>query len=637
MRHDVPEKEKIVAEVELLAISVRASWHKHLKFIARGKQIAEMLMPFFCVLWLVGACHSVSIVEQDVLRFGQELEQLLNTTYSPCQDFFGYVCGRTANQTLRRQQEQLRFQQLLCLNNPGPLLAMEQQLLNFYKSCQSSRSLDSLTSTQLYKSSGGWPALESSNINQTGLGWLGLLSQFHEMGAPYFFESRISMQSNKRLITLQPDVTRRHTLRKFEQRVGELLQSFGVEQSRAHIVSLEVLSLERNRRDIIKTERIDDQVQFSYANFKRSSFGNFSMARLDWDAYFRNLLGGKTLKPTDVIVVRQLPRLVDYMHLLQNTSIHRLLNWIWIDYLIDIVAAECQQLADIYAGDVYAHLLQRLSTDRVQLTQMYANIGGAYRAQLVGSVWIDEISEQSSKRFLSQVMHIMLNGDEFLDAAYQDLQLGRRNFYRNMEKLRRFQHKRPPPSPATLLLRQYARGFETIYGLLPKQQHQSLTTPLVYVLLAERFARHLVAAGSSSRTPGAWRSIDSDRQFAQFVNCSKTASDTNAHELLLNTLAQRLAGSTYKEWLDQQPTANRVNMLLAAGKLQLSLQRLYFIGNLLMECPEGQQEHKRQLQHMLLRNTPEFSEAFNCRLGDALYVQPQRCHLAENLALSVSA
>lgn len=294
-------------------------------------------------------------------------------------------------------------------------------------------------------------------------------------------------------------------------------------------------------------------------------------------------------------------------------------------------------MAEIYAGDIYAHLLQRLGTDRVQLTQMYASIGRAYKAQLVGSVWVDEISEQSSKRFLSQVMHIMLNGDEYLDASYQDLQLGRRNFYRNMEKLRRFQYKLPPSSPAALQLRQYARGFETIYGLLPKQQQQNLTAPLGYVLLAERFARYLVAAGSSSRTPGAWRSIDSDRQFAQFVNCSKTATNTNANELLLNTLAQRLAGSSYRGWLAQQPTANRVNVLLAAGKLQLSLQRLYFIGNLLMECREGQQEHKRQLQHTLLRNTPEFSEAFNCRLGDALYVQPQRCHLAENLAFSVSA
>lgn len=300
-------------------------------------------------------------------------------------------------------------------------------------------------------------------------------------------------------------------------------------------------------------------------------------------------------------------------------------------FVADISAADCQQLVEIYAGDVYAHLLQRLSTDRVQLTQMYAGIGRAYKEQLVGSVWIDEISEQSSKRFLSQVMHIMLNGDEYLDAAYQDLQLGRRNFYRNMEKLRRFQHKRPPPTPAALQLRQYAQSFETIYELLPRQQPQNLTAPLSYVLLAERFANHLVAAGSSSRTHGAWRSIDSDRQFIQFVNCSKTATNTNAHELLLNMLAQRLAGSSYREWLGQQATVNRVNALLTAGKLQLTLQRLYFIGSLLMECREGQQEHKSQLQHKLLRNTPEFSEAFGCRHGDALYVQQQRCQLAEHL------
>ncbi|XP_030562644.1 uncharacterized protein LOC115763979 [Drosophila novamexicana] len=589
---------------------------------------------FLLVLWLLHAACGNS-PDNDVLRFGEQLEQLLDKTRSPCQDFYGYVCGRSAtgNQTLRRQQEQQRFQQLLRAANPLQLLDMERQLLNFYKSCENTRTVDSLKSSLLYRSSGGWPVLDAGS-NRTALGWLALLGQFHEMGAPYFFESRISMQSNQRLVTLQPDLTRRHTLRKFEQRVGELLQSFGVEQSRAHVAALEVLSLERSRRDIIKTERIDDQVQFSYANFKRSSIGNISMSRLDWDGYFRRLLGGKTLQPTDAIVVKQLPRLVDYMQLLQNTSMHRLLNWIWIDYLMDIAAADCQQLAEAYAGDVYAHLLQRLSSDRVQLTHMYAAMGRAYKEQLSGSVWIDEISEQGSQRFLSQLMHVLLNGDARLDAAYQPLQLGRRSFYRNMEKLRRFQHSRQPPSGAALQLRQYAQIFETINGLLAKQQ-QSLSAPLNYVLLSERLGRHLVAAGSSSRTPGAWRSSDSEQQFAQFQNCSQAGSNTNAHELLLSMWAQRLAGSCYKLWLTgQQATVARLNPQLTVGRLQLTLQRLYFVGSLLVECTRegqpGQQERKRQLQHALLRNTPEFSEAFSCRPGDALYAQQQRCPLAAN-------
>jgi len=142
------------------------------------------------------------------------------------------------------------------------------------------------------------------------------------------------MQSNRRLVVLRPDFTRRNTLRKFEQRLGEVLQSFGIEQSRAHVAALEVLSLERSRRDIVKAEHVDDQVEFSYGNFKRSAFGNASLSRLDWDGYFRKVLGGKTLHERDTIVVKQLPRLIEYFLLLQNTSMVRLLNWIWTDYLM---------------------------------------------------------------------------------------------------------------------------------------------------------------------------------------------------------------------------------------------------------------------------------------------------------------
>ncbi|KAH8359484.1 hypothetical protein KR093_006974 [Drosophila rubida] len=606
-----------------------------------------MCFKVLVVLLLTGtvsALPAAGSTDNNLLQFKEQLEQLLDTSRAPCQDFYGYVCGRSANlnQTLRRQQEQQRFQQLLKAASPVQLLDMELQLINFYKSCENNRDAAALRSSQLYKSSGGWPALEAANVTQRSnqtLNWLAVIGHFHEMGAPYFFETKISMQSNKRLVTLQPDTTRRHTMRKFEQRVGELLQGFGVEQSRAHVTSLEVLSLERSRRDIVKTERIDDQVQFSYANFKRSSFGNATLSRLDWDNYFRKLLGGKTLQPTDTVVVKQLPRLVDYMLLLQNTSMHRLLNWLWIDYLMDIAAADCQQLVDSYAADVYAHLLQRVSADRVQTTQLYAAVGRAYKAQLAGSLWIDEISEQATQRFLGQLMHMALNGDERLNAAYVELQLGRRSFYRNMEKLRRFQHKRQQPSGSVALqpLRQYAQVFDTVNGVLPQQQN--LSAPLNYMLLSERFARALIAAGSSSRTPGAWRSMDSERQFAVYQNCSATLTtdrQLNANDLLLAMLAQRQSWSCYKQWLGQQTAATtaRLNAQLAGGRLQLSLQRLYFIGSLLVECRESgqqqqqqQQEHRRQLQHAVLRNSVEFSEAFACRNGDALYAQQQRCKL----------
>jgi len=124
------------------------------------------LKVLFVVLILAGTVSAANVVSVDssVLTFGHQLEQLLDNSKSPCQDFYGYVCGRSSNvnQTLRRQQEQQRFQQLLKATNPSQLLDMELQLINFYKSCENNRGVESLRTSQLYKSSGGWPALEAT-------------------------------------------------------------------------------------------------------------------------------------------------------------------------------------------------------------------------------------------------------------------------------------------------------------------------------------------------------------------------------------------------------------------------------------------------------------------------------------------
>ncbi|KAH8407916.1 hypothetical protein KR222_000799 [Zaprionus bogoriensis] len=588
-----------------------------------------MYLQVFAILLL--STFSALGWDNNVLSLSQDLKQLLDPSYLPCDNFYSYVCSRSANfnQTQRSQQEQQRFQQMLAATRAGDLLEVEQQLVNFYRSCEAGRDVQALRKSQLYSSTGGWPALEAGGTSSRD--WLQVLANFHDIGAAYFFDTHISMQSNKRVVTLQPDATRRHTLRKFEQRMTELFQRFGIKQSRVHVTQLEVLSLERARRGILKTDRVEDQVQFSYASFKRNAFSNTTLSRLDWDKYFKHMLGGKSLRATDMIVVKQLPRLVDYLLLLQNTSMLRLLNWMWTDYLMDIFAGDCQQLVESYAGDVYAHLVLRVSGDRVGLTQMYSAVGDAYKKQLGGSVWVDEISQQASQRFLGQLMHLTLNGDERLSAAYHELQLDRNSFYENLEKLRHFQHKHHVEAAATQQqLRQFAQAFDDINGLLPKL---NVSTPITFLLFGEPFARALIAAGSSSRTTGAWRSMDSEPRFAEFSNCSdrllaNSPAMLSADELLLSQLGQRLAWSSYRQWLGQQSAAS---LHLPHSRPYLTAKKLYFIGSLLRECravlSSGQQERQRQLQHAVLRNTPEFSEAFECEPGDALYATQQRCRL----------
>lgn len=565
--------------------------------------------------------------ENELLSLSYRLEPYLDTSKQPCQDFYGYVCTRTTNFSQTGRQ---RFQDLLNETDVALLMDMELQLVNFFKSCEGGRGVEALKSSNLFRLSGGWPALEPNKVNASQRtnqtqSWLAVLGHFHEVGAPYFFKTVVSMQSNRRLVVLQPDSTRRNTLGKFEQRVGEVLQSFGIEQSRAHVAALEVLSLERSRREIVKAELIEDQVEFSYGNFKHSDFGITALTHLDWDGYFQKLLGGKSPRPGDTILVKELPRLVDFFMLLQKTSIVRLLNWIWTDYLMDISDADCHQLAETYAGDVYSHAAQRVTANRVELAQAYSVLGKAYTEQLAGSVWIDEISQQSAKQFLGTVMHLTLNGDERMDAAYRAILLGRRNLYRNLEKLRRFQRQRQPPSQSARKLRHYAQVFTSISALLGQR---NLSTPLNYLLLGEFFSESLVAAGSSSETPGAWRSSDSEQRFGVFQQCA--TGQENINDILLSLLAQRLALSGYREWLASRTDMQaRIEAHLAASRTKMSLQKLFFVANLLVDCRSElgvlQQDRKRQVTHAKLRHSREFGEAFQCRPGDSLYPQHQHC------------
>lgn len=306
-------------------------------------------MSFPALLWaalLAQSCFAATLdkvsIEHDILRFSYELESWLDASKKPCDDFFGYVCSRSLNTSNQvkydrlLQQEQLKFNKFMESSNNEELLDSELKLKHFYDSCQNARSMEQLKSTLMYRSVGGWPAIDDSLSmmrKRRNMTWLQVLSIFHEAGIPYFFNTKIELISNKRVVQIEPDDNLRFTLRKFEQLSGEIMHLCKVDAGRARLVALEILNFERNSRDIMKiTVSEQDKVrEYSYADFKLLSFG--SVYPLDWDAYFRKVMG-KPLKPTDLIIVREMPKLIQYFELLQGTTLIRFLNWLWIDYLM---------------------------------------------------------------------------------------------------------------------------------------------------------------------------------------------------------------------------------------------------------------------------------------------------------------
>lgn len=581
-------------------------------------------------------------VETEVLRFSYELERWLDTDKRPCQDFYGYVCGKTVNTTkeqfeARLQREQEKFDKFLSANNNEELLDAELKLKQFYDSCKNARSVNELKESFMYKQSGGWPAVDSSAAmlrRRRGKTWMDVVGAFHEAGINYFFTQRVEIKSNKRTVYLQADDVLRWTLRKFEQLVGEVFAEYGVDMDRGRLIALEILTFERNRREILKDEQQEDDAEYNYVDFKSSNFG--TSLQIDWDKYFKSTLG-KPLKPTDTVVVHKKTKLSKLFQFLQQTTLTRLLNWIWIDYLMDKGAAHCQELSQQYFTPVHQHVVEHAFLDKVQMAQLYSSIGRAYDEVLPPTAWIDEMSQQNSHLFLGRAMHLTLNGDESLDSDYAKLQISNRNFYRNLEKVQRLLAQQGKSqrlitrvgnaaiADTTQIAANFMRTFVSVSALL---QEQNLTAPLSQLLVGERFAEHMIASGSTTQTAGAWRSMESERDFATLRQCVQQQSGAvselpyNLNELLLKLLAQHLALQTYEQWQQgNERLVRRLDTLLAAGRLQLSMAKLYYIGSVLTECGSYESVAHKQLLKGYLRNSLKFRQAFRCRATDELYAR----------------
>lgn len=293
----------------------------------------------------------------------------------------------------------------------------------------------------------------------------------------------------------------------------------------------------------------------------------------------------------------------------------------------DKTPKDCQTLTENYFGPVYQHIVERSAINKPQMAQMYSEMGQYYDQILINTPWIDEMTQQNSKLFLGRIMHLTLNGDAKLDTDYETLTITKRNFYRNLEKAQRFmalkmkieRDAKPKADVITQSSKEFMQIFLTINNLL--QQQQNLSAPLNYVLAGQNFAELMI--GGLNTIPGAWRSMDSERQFSSFERCLNRQQPTinyNLNNIILKLLAQSQSWYTYMQWLQRDKEfVQRLDRLLNAGRLQLSMEKLYFVGSTLVDCQLYGQDERRSFIHLYLKQSKEFQQVFRCQPRDAMY------------------
>ncbi|XP_055905879.1 neprilysin-4 [Eupeodes corollae] len=605
-----------------------------------GSQIGLFSFGILCVLAFCGQRSIAnatpttdvawnSTIEEATAQFVRQLLASVDDSKPPCEDFHGFICNKQRNSTrfVQRPSEEEIFEKFIQnVDNEDQLMDSELMVKKFYESCRNGRTLEHLKKSHLYHHTHGWPLIEGTGVsrNRVPLSWMNIVVAFHDIGVDYFFSHRVEIKSNRRTVELKANSDVRYSLRKNTHLAEQLLQNFGMSPGEARLKALDFAGLEGYRREVVGEAGNGVSTSMTYSEFK-ARFDN-----TDWDVYFRRVLG-KPLKDSDGVRLEDEQKLEQVFGMLSKTPNSRILNYVWIHYLLDKSTASCLDLVREYFQPLYRYIVQFTTIDRRRMANMFSEIGSVYQSLLPDSIWIDEIANQKSKLYLGKMIHTTLNGDEELDADYRGLNLTKENFYRNIEKVQKFTDSikdagvgsalRMASSDGGVSTSSSAASLSDLYEFfMGPMYNELLPQPLYFGSIGEAFAEKMIDGGGSL-TPGSWRSSDSDERFEEFERCLREQNAnfglTTAigNNLVRRILAERQTYEALRNWIaGNTDTVNRIRGLLESlGDGSLNLEKLYFYISVNTHCPEG-----NEFVNTYLKNSRDFAETFGC---------PSRSHL----------
>lgn len=529
---------------------------------------------------------------ENILEFVKKLENLANLEVAPCDNFYNFVCGKYPTNEKGRNETSTHgmFLKFLKSKKSDDLTQASMKALNFYNSCRRNQTIENIQMSDLYKETGGFPALSST---YTPVHWAKLFAVFHNYGIDLFIKLKITVQNNKRTFILEPNFRFKHTMENIKIRSQKLLKKLNVSANKIEQISEEVSELEKKRRNLIRArEKIPKRTHLTYEKFVEK------YPEINWNEYFPRILG-KNPKPTDSIHLVHERNLQQIFQLLTTTPEITISNYYWMLFIQETNRGNCLTLSRKYFSILYKAIVGQPKFKKTSFLHLLDGIKKSYDEQIGVSVWSDEISRENSNLYWSKFRHFYEQKLHKVDAVYgSKLEISDSDFYGNLKNGEVFLNTHTINYTSSLV-------DEFFNSKLNRSiVEDGVNLALNYGIIATSLAKNVIRGGDGIVS---WRSTESNGRFIKFSEC---LGGTQVESMVLEQFAVKISYSLLEGWLrDNVKFVEEFKKLV--GRTVPALDdpaKIFFVTNGMYNCQKGE-----RFLNDFVNNFNGFDMVFGCR------------------------